>query len=75
LGWFILCYGIRKYLKQRAYFPDSIEIHGCGQLFYSDEGWVTTCNVQGKNTFGGLIHHIETFTFRYGQIINDVKDE
>ena len=61
---------VKKYLKQVANDPDSIEMDGCTDVYHTKNGWLVGCNYRGKNAFGALIRNSSWFTIRHGQVIN-----
>jgi len=55
--------GIERALKRVAHDPDSIDVENCTEPTLSEKHcWVTTCDVRGKNMFGGKILQRKRFS-------------
>lgn len=55
-GWDGEVIGIARALKKVAHDPDSIDVENCTEPVLSEKHcWITSCNVRGKNMFGGKI--------------------
>jgi hypothetical protein len=56
--------GLARTIKETANDPDSIEVTNCTQpQMTTDNCWLTTCNVRGKNGFGGLVLQRQTWSY------------
>ena len=62
-------YVIEKYLKKIANDPDSIDIDGCTEVYYTDDGWLVGCDYRGRNAFGGLVRQSNWFTIIHGVVV------
>lgn len=48
--------GLERALRQTAHDPDSIDVENCtSPALTRNRCWVTSCNVRGRNAFGGMI--------------------
>jgi hypothetical protein len=65
-GWDGSLIGLESALKETANDPDSIDVKNCTQPLLSSENcWVSTCDVRGKNAFGAKI--LKRMTFSHSQ--------
>lgn len=56
---------VRRYLRNIAHDPGSIDFEGCTEpVLTADNCWRTTCNYRGKNAFGATIRNSGTFYIR-----------
>jgi hypothetical protein len=56
--------GLERALKETANDPDSIDVEKCTNPVLTTENcWLVTCNVRGKNGFGALILQRHTFAY------------
>jgi hypothetical protein len=54
---------IADYLRPLAHDPDSISVTNCTTPLLTEvDCWVTTCDVRGRNPYGGLILKRETYS-------------
>ncbi|MGB2518660.1 hypothetical protein OLL83_000758 [Shewanella algae] len=60
---------VEKYLKFIANDPDSIDVDGCTEVYFSEKGWLVGCNYRGKNAFGGMVRQSNWFTIVNDQVI------
>jgi hypothetical protein len=57
------CVGVESALRQVAHDPGSIDVENCSPpKLTTDNCWVTTCSVRGKNAFGALVRSDKTFS-------------
>ena len=63
-------YIAERYIKSIAKDPDSVKFDGCSDLRFSNNGWVTSCKVRAKNSFGGYVLNIYTFTISHNRVID-----
>lgn len=61
---------VKRYLKYSANDPDSIDIQGCNDVSYNEQGWLVACTYRGKNAFGALIRDSNWFTILNGVVVN-----
>ena len=63
IGWGGDLIGVEYVLKETANDPDSIEVKNCTEpALSSDNCWLSTCDVRGKNAFGAKILKRMTFS-------------
>jgi hypothetical protein len=56
--------GLEQALRETANDPDSIDVEKCTEpQLTTDNCWAITCNVRGKNAFGGLILLRKTYYY------------
>jgi len=69
-SWDGVPYAAERYIKSIAKDPDSVEFDGCNKIRFSDDGWVTSCKVRAKNSFGGYVLNVYKFTINHNRVIN-----
>lgn len=63
-------YIVEDYIKSIAKDPDSVKFAGCSELGFSNNGWITSCKVRAKNSFGGYVVDIYRFTIKHNRVVN-----
>lgn len=54
--------GLARVIKESAHDPDSISVDKCTEPVLTQRNcWILTCNVRGKNAFGGMILQRKTY--------------
>lgn len=64
--------GSERVLAENANDPDSIDVERCTTpVLTRDDCWATTCQVRGRNAFGGLVlNHVRFSVAAHGRILS-----
>lgn len=61
---------VKRFLKEAANDPGSIDITGCTKVSIDEKaGYVVGCDYRGKNGFGALMKFSNWFVIRHGQVV------
>lgn len=61
---------VKRYLEKVLKDPDSVTYEAWGPVQYDDRGWVVKCQYRARNSFGGYVKEMKSFTIRNGQVVD-----
>lgn len=61
---------VRRYLRQVAHDPRSIQDLGCTYPRFTEMGWMVACQYRGRNGFGGMVKNRNFFYLRHGSVVS-----
>lgn len=60
---------VAEYLLATAHDPSSIDLEGCGGLWWDDNSWMIDCAFRGSNAFGATVLNARRFYIRHRAVI------